>query len=491
MDAQERSLPAGVVPLMAADPSEVGSYRLLGRLGAGGMGMVYLGEPAADPGEHRLVAVKTLYPAHSLDPEARRRFRAEAAYARRIDSCCTARVIEDGSARTRPYLVTEFIEGPPLSQVVQERGPLPPGSQHAVAIGVADALAAIHRAGVVHRDVKPSNVLLADDGPRIIDFGIAHPLERAEGQTQAGVVMGSPGWIAPERLTGGAAGTSCDVFGWGLLVAYAALGRHPFGEGDGEQLAERILTMPPDLTGMKEPLRSLAEAALAKDPALRPTAEDLLSTLLKPRAEETAALAVAELWTPAPPQAAQEPRAAGEAAPPRRRREPSRRRAGLVTAAVSLGAGAFAGLFVGSGLMNGGASAEPPPRLHVTVTASVPGKPAPESSRPGPATGPAGGPMRDPGVGRPSAGPTSGTETRPARPGAPTPPPEDPAPEPRPSITAPPDEPEPTPSQEPPSDDGNDNDNGSGNGNGKGNGNGNGKGSQQVNEGRAPGGEDR
>jgi hypothetical protein len=408
--------------------------------------MVYLGESTAThPGGHRLVAVKTLHPAHAIDPEARRRFRAEAAYARRIGSCCTARVIEDGSALTRPYLVTEFIQGPPLSQVVQERGPLPPASQHAVAIGVADALAAIHRAGVVHRDVKPSNVLLADDGPRIIDFGIAHGLEGAEGQTQAGVIMGSPGWIAPERLTGGTAGSACDVFGWGLLVAYAALGRHPFGEGDGEQLAERILTMPPDLAGMREPLRGLAEAALAKDPALRPTAEDLLSALLKPRAEDTAALAVAELWAPALPEAVRD----AVVAPPRHRREPSRLKTGWAIAAVSLGAGAFAGLVIGSGLVGGDASADPPPRVQVTVTTAVPPQAPPPPTGFDPPARAGGGPLRDRGDARPSPGSTPDAGAPSPRPRASVPRSGGPAPEP--SATVPSQEPAPEPTGEDPS----------------------------------------
>ncbi|HEX2317240.1 MAG TPA: serine/threonine-protein kinase [Thermomonospora sp.] len=382
LEAQERTLPAGVLPLAPGDPTEMGPYRLLGRLGTGGMGLVYLGTTGGDA----LVAVKTLNPSLSIDPEARRRFRAEAGYARRIGSCCIARVVEDGSDRTRPYLVTEYISGPPLSQVVQEKGPLSATAQHAVAIGIADALVAIHEAGIAHRDIKPSNVLLSDDGPRVIDFGIAHPLDGSGGDTQAGVVMGSPGWIAPERLTGGPSDAACDVFGWGLVVAYACTGRHPFGEGDGGQLAERILTFRPDLAGMKEPLRSLVEAALAKDPALRPTAEDILGTLLQPRAEATAALAVAELWAPLPPD---EP-------PPRRHRARHRRRArpwlrtGWVTAAVSLGLGAFAGVHIG-----GGADGETPRRVEVTVTTKVPVPTGPTAGVTEPAVKPRTAPSQD------------------------------------------------------------------------------------------------
>ncbi|WP_157995764.1 serine/threonine-protein kinase [Thermomonospora amylolytica] len=411
MNAKERStLTAGVLPLLPADPRTVGGHRLLGRLGNGGMGLVYLGE-SKDP-RGGLVAVKTLHPAHAADPEARRRFRDEAAHTRRIGSCCIARVIEDGSDRAQPYLVTEYIEGPPLSQVVQERGALPHDQVYAIALGVADALVAVHRAGVVHRDVKPSNVLLAADGPRIIDFGIAHPLEGAEGPTRDGVVMGSPGWIAPERLTGGTAGAACDVFGWGMLIAYAATGRHPFGEGDGEQLAHGILTLPPDLAGVREPLRRLVEAALAKDPALRPTAEDLLSALLKPCAEETAALAVEQLWAPPLP----DPVPQAVVAP--RHRDRRRAVTGLATAAVSLGAGTLAGFLVGA-TPAGDAGAEAPPRVEVTVTTRVPQDPARSNSSPD--TPPAGAPTDD----RPAAGPTptpsDGSRTRGPRSAAPDP----------------------------------------------------------------------
>jgi serine/threonine protein kinase len=161
---------------------------------------------------------------------------------------------------------------------------------------VADALAAIHAAGFVHRDVKPSNVLLDESGPRLIDFGIARSLDAADGLTQTGMLIGSPGWVAPERLSGGAAVAASDIFGWGQLVAYAATGQHPFGPGDPQQLTERTLTLAPDLTGLREPLLSLVGAALSKDPLVRPTASALLSELLIPRDEPTAEMAVATLW---------------------------------------------------------------------------------------------------------------------------------------------------------------------------------------------------
>ncbi|GAA3231291.1 serine/threonine-protein kinase [Actinocorallia longicatena] len=279
-------------PLGTGDPEQIGGYRLLGRLGVGGMGVVYLAETEAGP-----VAVKTLRRADAVDPMFRARFRAEASHAGQIGSAHTARLIEDGSDASTPYLVTEYLDGPPLAAVVHEDEPLPSDALYAVAIGVADALAAIHAAGIIHRDVKPSNVLLTPGGPRVIDFGIARTLDGADGMTQTGLVVGSPGWVAPERLTGSPATPATDVYGWGLLVAYAGTGRHPFGPGTPSELTEHVLTRRPDLQGLGEPLHSLAAAALSRTPAERPRSDELRQALMAPRSEPTAALAVDHLWT--------------------------------------------------------------------------------------------------------------------------------------------------------------------------------------------------
>ncbi|MEO5874777.1 MAG: protein kinase [Streptosporangiaceae bacterium] len=287
------ALPEGATPLGLGDPQGAGPYRFLARLGFGGMGVVYL---ARDPGSGEWIAIKTLRQVDLGNDDVRLRFEAEADCARQITSPRTARVLADGSREHPPYLVTEFIEGLPLPEVIEQRGPLQPDALHAVAIGMADALAAIHAAGFIHRDVKPSNVLLDESGPRLIDFGIARPLDAAGGLTQTGLLMGSPGWVAPERISGGQAVTASDIFGWGQLVAYAGTGRHPFGPGDPLALTERTMTLAPDLTGLTEPLRSLAHTALSKDPALRPTASALLASLLVPRGEPTAEMAVATLW---------------------------------------------------------------------------------------------------------------------------------------------------------------------------------------------------
>src|SRR4051794_28697994 len=264
--------PSGVRPLRPDDPCRIGGHRLLGRLGAGGMGVVYLGE---DPlGGY--VAVKTAHDDVTGDDEPRRRLTAEAACLQRVPQGLTARLLADGTARTPPYIVTEYVEGRSLADVVCKDGPLPPEQLHALAVGLGRALAGIHSAGVVHRDLKPPNVLLTPTGPRLIDFGIAHEVSAVGGPTRPGMVVGSLGWIAPERLDRQPATPAADVFGWGCLVAYAATGRNPFGEGDPDVLARRGMLGPPGLDGLDGRLRSLVGEALAKDPAARPSAADLL-----------------------------------------------------------------------------------------------------------------------------------------------------------------------------------------------------------------------
>ena len=275
-----------VAPLEPGDPRSVGGYPLVGRLGAGGMGTVYLGRGRAlaggtAGGASTLVAVKVIHPDLARDHGFRGRFADEVAAARRVSPFCTARVLDADPTAAQPYLVTEYVDGVTLARAVSDRGALDESTLYGVALGVASALVAIHRAGVVHRDLKPGNVLLSLSGPRVIDFGIARALDAATHRTAVGVVLGTPGWMAPEQLRGGQVGPSADVFSWGSLIGYAAIGRSPWGnDGPPTALAHRIIDGEPALDGLGGQLRTLVLAALRKDPTRRPTASELVQALL-------------------------------------------------------------------------------------------------------------------------------------------------------------------------------------------------------------------
>jgi Protein kinase domain len=262
-----------LTPLREGDPSRIGRFRLKARLGAGGMGVVYLGE-ARDCGQ---VAVKVVRPEAGDDQEFRARFSREVALLTRVQGLCTVRVIEADTAAASPFLVTEYASGPSLSEHMKSSGPLGAGMLYGLATGLAEALAAIHAAGVVHRDLKPGNVLLTPQGPKVIDFGIAQALDGTV-LTQTGMTVGSPGFMAPEQVSGNP-GQPADIFAWGLTVAYAASGRPPFGTGPTEALMYRVLFESPDIAAVPAGLRPLVEAAVAKDPDARPTARDLLARL--------------------------------------------------------------------------------------------------------------------------------------------------------------------------------------------------------------------
>ncbi|GAA1082896.1 hypothetical protein GCM10009642_21880 [Nocardiopsis metallicus] len=269
-------LPKNLEPLAAGDPATIGPYVLSGKLGSGGMGTVYLG---STPEKNNQVAIKVIRPELAFDEQTRARFRDEMENARKVASFCTAKVLDHGTFENRPYMVTEYIAGTALAEHIAEHGPLDSSTLHGFALGVAAALAAIHRTGLVHRDLKPANVLLSLSGPRVIDFGIARAMNTATNHTQTGIVMGSPGWMAPEQLLEEQVTTSADIFAWGCLVAFAGNGTHPFGNGDAMTLGKRVLFAEPQIGNLDSPLDRLVTRALAKEPGRRPTAQDLLLEL--------------------------------------------------------------------------------------------------------------------------------------------------------------------------------------------------------------------
>ncbi|MFC9293743.1 serine/threonine protein kinase [Streptomyces sp. NPDC057011] len=259
--------------LRAGDPKRIGELTLVGRLGAGGMGVVYL----AQGPDGRLVALKRLREELASDSEYRARFRREAATLLRVQGACTARVLAVEVEASSPFVVMEYVQGPTLAEHVGEHGPLRGDMAHGFAVGLAEALVAIHRAGVVHRDLKPGNVLLSEQGPKVIDFGIAQSAD-ATALTRTGVGIGTVGYMAPEQVRG-QAGPAADVFAWALTVAYATTGRPPFGSGPAEAVLFRVLQEEPDLDGVPAHLRPLLTSALAKSPERRPTPGHLLAEL--------------------------------------------------------------------------------------------------------------------------------------------------------------------------------------------------------------------
>ncbi|MGH3185234.1 MAG: serine/threonine-protein kinase, partial [Streptosporangiaceae bacterium] len=258
--------------LQPGDPELIGPYRLRGLLGVGGMGRVYLGQSP----DGRSVAVKVIRADLAADAEFRARFRREIAVARKVSSPFTAPVIDADLDGPVPWLATTYIAGPSLAGAVAEYGPLPVRAVRELAAGLAEGLGAIHAVGVVHRDLKPANVLLAADGPRVIDFGISLGAE-ASVLTRTGLVVGSPGFMSPEQAEGRPVGPASDIFSLGAVLAFAATGEGPFGAGSTPALVYRVVYRPPSLDGVPAEVRPLVERCLAKDPGQRPTARDLLT----------------------------------------------------------------------------------------------------------------------------------------------------------------------------------------------------------------------
>ncbi|OQD54946.1 serine/threonine protein kinase [Streptomyces phaeoluteigriseus] len=258
-------------PLESGDPTSVASYRLAARLGAGGMGTVYL---SYTPGGHP-IALKTIRPELSEDPEFRRRFRQEVQAAQRVQGLYTAPVIDYDTEDAHPWLATAYVAGPSLAAAVGEHGPLPVPSVLLLLAGMAEALSVIHGAGIVHRDLKPSNVLLASDGPRVIDFGIARAAD-ATALTGTGVSIGTPAFMSPEQAAGKKVTPASDVFALGQVAAFAARGTGAYGDGPSHAVLYRIVHEEPDLSGLAEQLGFIARC-LAKDPAERPSPAEIIT----------------------------------------------------------------------------------------------------------------------------------------------------------------------------------------------------------------------
>ncbi|MFD7781928.1 protein kinase [Streptomyces nojiriensis] len=277
-------------PLSADDPAVVGGYRLAAVLGSGGMGKVYLSHT---PGG-RPIAIKVIRPEFSEDPEFRRRFQQEVRAAERVQGLYTAPVIDSDTEGARPWLATAYVPGPSLAHAVARHGALPVRSVLLLTVGVAEALHVIHGAGIVHRDLKPANVLLASDGPRVIDFGIARAAD-STALTSTGVSVGTPAFMAPEQASAGTVTPATDVFALGQIAAFSAIGASVFGDGPSHAVLYRIVHEDPDLSALPEQLRSVVTRCLSRDPADRPSLTEIIELC---NAASEAPLRQGEDWLP-------------------------------------------------------------------------------------------------------------------------------------------------------------------------------------------------
>ncbi|MFJ6432618.1 serine/threonine-protein kinase [Streptomyces sp. NPDC091416] len=280
-------------PLTGDDPATIAGYRLAAKLGAGGMGKVYL---SYTPGG-RPVAIKVIRPEFGEDPEFRRRFAQEVQSAQRVQGLFTAPVIDADTNGAQPWLATAYVPGPSLAQAVVAHGALPVEAVLLLIAGMAEALHVIHGAGIVHRDLKPSNVLLAADGPRVIDFGIAYAAD-ATSLTGSGVTIGTPSFMAPEQAAGRRVTPATDIFALGQVAAFAATGSPAFGEGTSHGVLYRIVHEEPDLTGVPERLMELVGRCLAKDAEARPSVAEVIALCQTANAETV--LRRPEDWLPSP-----------------------------------------------------------------------------------------------------------------------------------------------------------------------------------------------
>ena len=256
-------------------PDYAGHYRLESRLGSGGMGVVHLARSTSG----MKVAVKVVHAEFAKDPEFRGRFRQEVTAARKVSGAFTAPVVDADPEAERPWMATLFIPGQTLSDHVKRNGPMEAAPLRRLMAGLAEALRDIHRVGVVHRDLKPSNVLLADDGPKVIDFGISRPKD-SELRTETGKLIGTPPFMAPEQFRRPReVGSAADVFALGSVMVHAATGRGPFDSDSPYVVAYQVVHDEPDLAGVPENLAPLVLRCLAKEPEARPTPGELMREL--------------------------------------------------------------------------------------------------------------------------------------------------------------------------------------------------------------------
>ena len=377
-----------MLALRDTDPRQVSVYRLLGRLGEGGQGVVFLAErPTGSP-----AAVKLLPP--TTDPQVRSRFLKEVAAAQRLARFCTAQVLDAGIFERRPFIVSEYVSGPSLVEVVEQFGPRGGGALERVAVATLTALAAVHAAGMVHRDFKPGNVLLGPDGPVVIDFGLA----AVPGMTtvlSGEVAIGTPAFMAPEQLAGTRVTAAADMWSWAVTMVFAGTGELPFKGDSLTATAYAILHAEPQVGGLPEPLGSLVYRCLNKDAAGRPSARDVLAELVAagarpvgPMPPMVSALAVDEEASGSPCAPVMPPRprhgsgegliAARPASGPRSARHGShrirwRRRAPLLLAAGLLAAAVGVLAFI---LPRHGARSEQLAGSHGPVTTGIPAETA-------------------------------------------------------------------------------------------------------------------
>ncbi len=376
-----------LAPLRSSDPPNYGPYRLQGRLGSGGMGVVYL---AFGP-DNKPVALKVLQPYLAEDLEYRARFVREVNTARLVDSPHVVKLVAAETEEPPLWMATEYVEGATLAHAVETNGPVPGDRLRGLAADLAAAVAALHEVGLIHRDLKPANVVLAWSGPKLIDFGIAKQ-EGATDLTQTGVAVGSVLWMSPETLAAGNAERASDVFGWGLCIASAGTGRPPFGAGDSNVVAYRIMNEEPDLRGLPGGLTELVAATLSKDPQARPSAWELCTFLGARSGEAPTAVAV-----PSPAGGWTGPRTTAVVAPPepapaRPSEPPPTRRGRRLVLPLSILAVILAGAAVAIALVatsndnkNNGKNNGTPVASR-SATSSPPATTAPASLAPGNAT---------------------------------------------------------------------------------------------------------